>query len=120
RSALRAVFEQTAPARATLGHPRLTKAGTGERRFIWKNGTPPIPLLSKEGRLRRRRRRGWSGQRPPKRLLTMSARSALLDLQAKTEKHYCQGTATYGTAPVTTLNLHHLFITQRLHSFFSR
>src|SRR5262249_24321171 len=29
----------------------------------------PIPLLSKEGSLRRRRRRGWSVHRPAKRLL---------------------------------------------------
>jgi len=36
-----------------------------------------IPLLSKEGSLRRRRRRGWSVQSPAKRLL-MDACEALL------------------------------------------
>src|SRR5215475_8027871 len=36
-----------------------------------------IPLLSKEGSLRRRRRRGWSVQRPAQRLL-IDAREALL------------------------------------------
>ena len=40
------VFEQTAPALATRGHPRLTQAGNGVYCLV---SNAPHPLLSKDG-----------------------------------------------------------------------
>src|SRR5215831_14385436 len=73
---------------ANRGRNTRSTRGTRRNRFVLfrqdffntdlrEHGARRIPLLSKEGSLRRRRRRGWSVQSPAKRLL-IDAREAHL------------------------------------------